>query len=117
MGWRVSRSAKTDLVLDALEQALHDRRSVQKEGLIHHSDRGRQYPSKRYTERLAEAELEPSVGRAGDSYDYALAETITASTKPSLSISRGLRRNVQDLEMATLVCIDWSRETKLRASG
>ncbi len=62
--WRVSRSAKTELVLDALEQALHDRRPVQKDGLFHHSGRGGLSLSIRYTERLAEAEIEPSVGRA-----------------------------------------------------
>ena len=70
VGWRVSRSAKTDFVLDGLEQALHDRRPVQKSGLIHHSDRGGQYLSIRYTERLAEAGIEPSVGSVGDSYEF-----------------------------------------------
>lgn len=70
VGWRVSRSAKTDFVLDGLEQALHDRRPVQKSGLVHHSDRGGQYLSIRYTERLAEAGIEPSVGSVGDSYEF-----------------------------------------------
>ena len=69
VGWRVSRCAKQDFVLDALEQALYDRRPVQQDGLIHHSDRGVQYVSIRYTERLAEAGIEPSVGSVGDSYE------------------------------------------------
>ena len=76
VGWRVSRTAHASFVLDALEQALHDRRPMQGGGLIHHSDRGSQYVSIRYTERLAEAGIEPSVGSVGDSYDNALAETI-----------------------------------------
>ncbi len=71
VGWRVSSSPKTDFVLDALEQALHDRRPVHKGGLIHHSDRGGQYLSIRYSERLALAGIEPSVGSVGDSYDNA----------------------------------------------
>lgn len=103
VGWRVSRSAKTDFVLDALEQALHDRRPVQKGGLIHHSDRGGQYLSIRYTERLAEAGIEPSVGSVGDSYDNALAETINGLYKTELIHRQGPWRNMQDLEMATLV--------------
>lgn len=76
VGWRVSASAQTDFVLDALEQALYDLRPVRDGGLIHHSDRGVQYISIRYTERLAEAGVEASVGSVGDSYDNALAETI-----------------------------------------
>src|SRR6202165_3551403 len=81
VGWRVSRSAHAGFVLDALEQALHDRRPVSGSGLIHHSDRGVQYVSIKYTERLAEAGLEPSVGSVGDSYDNALAETINGLYK------------------------------------
>ena len=76
VGWRASRTAHADLVLDALEQALHDRRPANRSGLVHHSDRGAQYVSIKYTERLAEAGIEPSVGSVGDSYDNALAETI-----------------------------------------
>ena len=76
VGWRVSRSAHASFVLDALEQALHDRQPVHRGGLVHHSDRGSQYLSIKYTERLAEAGLVPSVGNVGDSYDNALAETI-----------------------------------------
>jgi putative transposase len=84
VGWKVSRTAHTDFVLDALEQALCDRRPV-KQALIHHSDRGTQYVSIRYTERLADAGIEPSVGSVGDSYDNALAETINGSTRPRSS--------------------------------
>ena len=81
VGWVVSRHARADFVLDALEQALHERRPVQRGGLVHHSDRGSQYVSIRYTERLAEAGIEPSVGSVGDSYDNALAETINGLFK------------------------------------
>jgi transposase InsO family protein len=81
VGWRVSRTAHASFVLDALEQALHERRPVQGGGLVHHSDRGSQYLSIRYTDRLAEAGVEPSVGSIGDSYDNALAETINGLYK------------------------------------
>ena len=81
VGWRVSRTAHASFVLDALEQALHDRRPVRRGGLVHHSDRGSQYVGIRYTERLAEAGIEPSVGSVGDSYDNALAETINGLYK------------------------------------
>jgi putative transposase len=80
VGWKVSSSAQTDFVLDALEQALYDRQPAREGSLIHHSDRGVQYVSIRYTERLAEAGVEASVGSGGDSYDNALAETICAAT-------------------------------------
>jgi putative transposase len=82
VGWRVSRTAHASFVLDALEQALVNRRPIEAGGLVHHSDRGVQYVSIRYTERLAEAGIEPSVGSVGDSYDNALAETINGPTKP-----------------------------------
>ena len=75
-GWRTSRIAHADFVLDALEQALHDRRPTHSGGLIYHSDRGSQYVSIKYTERLAEAGIEPSVGSVGDNYDTALTQTI-----------------------------------------
>lgn len=81
VGWRVGSSMRTDFVLDALEQALYDRQPERSDELIHHSDRGSQYVSIRYSERLAEAGIEPSVGSKGDSYDNALAETITACTR------------------------------------
>ena len=81
VGWRVSRRAEASFVLDALEQAIHDRRPAKGAGLIHHSDRGAQYLSIKYTERLAAAGVEPSVGSVGDSYDNALAETINGLYK------------------------------------
>jgi transposase InsO family protein len=81
VGWRVSTSMRTDFVLDALEQALYARRREQDASLIHHSDRGSKYVSTRYSERLAEAGIEPSVGSKGDSYDNALAETINGLYK------------------------------------
>jgi putative transposase len=83
VGWRVSRTAQASFVLDALEQALHDRRPVQGGGLVHHSDRGVQYVSIRYTERLAEAGIEPSVGSVGDSYD---CENVSAARRPDPSL-------------------------------
>ena len=89
VGWRVSSSMHTDFVLDALEQALYDRQPQQTGGLVHHSDRGSQYVSIRYTERLAEAGIEPSVGSRGDSYDNALAETINGLYKAEVIHRRG----------------------------
>ncbi len=89
VGWRVSRSAETGFVLDALEQALHDRRPFPQKGLVHHSDRGSQSVSIRYTERLATAGIEPSVGSVGDSYDNALAETIIGLFKTEVIRRRG----------------------------
>jgi len=86
VGWRASRTAHAGFVLDALEQALHDRRPLHGGGLVHHSDRGSQYVSIKYTERLAEAGIEPSVGSVGDSYDNALAETINGLYRPRSSI-------------------------------
>jgi transposase InsO family protein len=106
IGWRVSRHARADFVLDALEQALHERQPIEKGGLIHHSDRGGQYVSIRYTERLAEAGIEPSVGSVGDSYDNALAETINGLFKAEV-IHRQSWRNVEAVELATLRWVDW----------
>jgi putative transposase len=105
VGWRVSSSMKTDFVLDALEQALHDRRP-KSGGLIHHSDRGSQYVSIRYTERLAEAGIEPSVGSKGDSYDNALAETINGLYKAEL-IHRQSWKSREAVELATLKWVHW----------
>ena len=99
VGWRVSNSLRTDLALDALEQALFARPNL--DDLIHHSDRGGQYLSIRYTERLAEAGIEPSVGSVGDSYDNALAETIIGLYKTEEIRPRGPWRNVDDVEFAT----------------
>ncbi len=113
VGWRVSRSAKTDFVLDALEQTLYDRRPVQQDGLIHHSDRGVQYVSIRYTERLAEAGIEPSVGSVGDSYDNALAETINGLYKAEVIHRKSSWRSIDDVEMATLKWVDWFNNRRL----
>ena len=107
VGWRVSRTAHAAFVLDALEQALHDRRPIHRGGLVHHSDRGSQYVSIRYTERLAEAGVEPSVGSVGDSYDNALAETINGLYKAEVIHRRGpalIRgRRVRHARMGRLV--------------
>jgi transposase InsO family protein len=112
VGWRVSRTAQAGFVLDALEQALHDRRPVQS-GLIHHSDRGRQYLSIRYTERLIEAGIEPSVGSVGDSYDNALAETINGLFKTEVIRRCGPWRSLEAVEFATLEWVDWFNNHRL----
>jgi transposase InsO family protein len=113
VGWRVSRSMQAAFVLDALEQALHDRRPVQNNGLIHHSDRGSQYVSIKYTERLAEAGIEPSVGSVGDSYDNALAETVIGLFKTEVIRRRGPWRSLQAVEFATLEWVDWFNKRRL----
>ncbi|MER8868303.1 IS3 family transposase [Mesorhizobium sp. M0751] len=113
VGWRVSRTAHASFVLDALEQALHDRRPVQGGGLIHHSDRGSQYVSIRYIERLAEAGVEPSVGSVGDSYDNALAETINGLYKAEVIHRRGPWRSFEAVEFATLEWVDWFNNRRL----
>jgi putative transposase len=113
VGWRVSRIAHAGFVLDALEQALHDRRPVQGSGLVHHSDRGVQYVSIRYAERLSEAGLEPSVGSIGDSYDNALAETINGLYKAEVIHRRGPWRSAEAVEYATLEWVDWFNNRRL----
>ena len=113
VGWRVSRTAHAGFVLDALEQAIHDRRPVNKGGLIHHSDRGSQYLSIKYTERLAEAGIEPSVGSVGDSYDNALAETINGLYKAEVIHRRGPWRSCEAVEFATLKWVDWFNNRRL----
>ena len=113
VGWRVSRSAQTGFVLDALEQALYDRRPVRRDDLVHHSDRGSQYVSLRYTERLAEAGIEPSVGSVGDSYDNDLAETINGLFKAEVIHRRGPWRNAEAVEFATLEWVDWFNHRRL----
>ena len=113
VGWRVSRTAHASFVLDALEQALHDRRPIGGDGLVHHSDRGVQYVSIKYTERLAEAGIEPSVGSVGDSYDNALAETINGLYKTELIRRRGPWRNLEAVEFATLEWVDWFNNRRL----
>ena len=113
VGWRASRTAHTGFVLDALEQALHDRRPVKGNGLIHHSDRGSQYVSIKYSERLAEAGIEPSVESVGDSYDNALAETINGLYKAEVIHRRGPWRNFDSVEFATLEWVDWFNNRRL----
>ena len=113
VGWRVSRSAHAGFVLDALEQALHDRRPLVGSGLVHHSDRGSQYVSIKYTERLAEAGLEPSVGSVGDSYDNALAETINGLYKAEVIWRKGPWRSLDAVEYATLEWVNWYNNRRL----
>jgi putative transposase len=113
VGWRVSRTAHASFVLDALEQALHDRRPAQGSRLVHHSDRGSQYVSIKYTERLAEAGVEPSVGSVGDSYDNALAETINGLYKAEVIHRRGPWRSSEAVEFATLEWVDWFNNRRL----
>ena len=113
VGWRVSRTAHANFVLDALEQALHDRRPIHGGGLVHHSDRGVQYVSIKYTERLAEAGIEPSVGSVGDSYDNALAETINGLYKAEVIHRRGPWRSFEAVEFATLEWVDWFNNRRL----
>lgn len=111
VGWRVSRSMRSDLALDALEQALHAR--PHGDGLIHHSDRGSQYLAIRYTERLAAAGVERSVGTVGDSYDNALAETIIGLYKTEVIRRSGPWRGIDGVEYATLEWVDWFNNRRL----
>ena len=113
VGWRVSRSMRSDFVLDALEQALFDRQPERTEALVHHSDRGSQYVSIRYTERLAEAGIEPSVGSRGDSYDNALAETINGLYKAELIHRRAPWKSTESVELATLEWVSWFNHHRL----
>lgn len=112
VGWRVSRNMQTDFVLDALEQALCARQP-DRDSLIHHSDRGVQYVSIRYTERLAEAGIEPSVGSIGDSYDNALAETINGLYKAEVIHRRGAWKTTEAVEIATLEWVSWFNHHRL----
>ena len=112
VGWRVSSSMRTDFVLDALEQALYDRQPDHN-ALIHHSDRGSQYVSILYTERLAQAGIEPSVGSRGDSYDNALAETINGLYKTELIHRRAPWKTKESLELATLEWVSWFNHHRL----
>jgi transposase InsO family protein len=115
VGWRASRSAHAGFVLDALEQALHERKPADG-GLVHHSDRGAQYVSITYTQRLAEAGLVPSVGSVGDSYDNALAETINGLYKAEVIWRRGPWRSFAAVEYATLEWVDWFNNRRLLSS-
>ena len=111
VGWKASRQAHAGFVLDALEQALHERRPAGQ--LIHHSDRGSQYVSIKYTERLAEAGIEPSVGSVGDSYDNALAETINGLYKAEVIHRQGPWRSFEQVELATLKWVHWFNHKRL----
>ena len=113
VGWRVSSSMQTDFVLDALEQALYARRAEREGDLVHHSDRGSQYVSIRYSERLAAARIEPSVGSTGDSYDNALAETINGLYKAEIIHRRGPWKTREAVELATLEWVSWFNHHRL----
>jgi putative transposase len=113
VGWRVSTTMTTDFVLDALEQALYARQPDPEDTLIHHSDRGSQYVSIRYSERLAEAGIAPSVGSKGDSYDNALAETINGLYKAELIHRRGPWKTRESVELATLEWVSWFNHQRL----
>jgi transposase InsO family protein len=113
VGWRVSGSATAGFVLDALEQAIHDRQPARGAGLIAHSDRGSQYLAIRYTERLAEEGIEPSVGSVGDSYDNALAETVIGLFKTEVIRPRGPWHSLEAVEFATLEWVDWFNHRRL----
>ena len=113
VGWRISRSMTAGFVLDALEQALYDRRPLQSDSLIHHSDRGVQYVSIKYAERLAEAGIEPSVGSVGDSYDNALAESVIGLFKTEVVHRRGPWKGLDAVELATLEWVHWFNNKRL----
>ncbi len=113
VGWRVSASLATDFVLDALEQAIYDRCGADVADLVHHSDRGTQYLSMRYTDRLTDAGIEPSVGSRGDSYDNALAESIIGLFKTEVIHLKGPWRQLEAVEFATLTWVDWFNTRRL----
>jgi putative transposase len=113
VGWRVSGSLRTDFVLDALEQAIYDRCGTTLAGLVHHSDRGTQYLSMRYTDRLADDGIAPSVGSRGDSYDNALAESVIGLFKTEIIHRRGPWRTLEAVEFATLEWVDWFNTRRL----
>jgi putative transposase len=113
VGWRVSSSLRADFVLDALEQAIYARCDDTVADLIHHSDRGSQYLSMRYTERLADAGIEPSVGSRGDSYDNALAESVIGLFKAEVIKRKGPWRTLEAVEFATLAWVDWFNHRRL----
>jgi putative transposase len=113
VGWRASSSPRTDLALDALEQAIYARRGANTTGLVHHSDRGTQYLSIRYTDRLADAGIELSVGSRGDAYDNALAESVIGLFKTEVIRRQGPWRNLEAVEFATLAWVDWFNTRRL----
>jgi putative transposase len=113
VGWRVSSSLAIDFVLDALEQAIYDRCGQRPNGLVHHSDRGAQYLSMRYTDRLAAVGIAPSVGSRGDSYDNALAEPVIGLFKTEVVRRNGPWRHLEAVEFATLEWVDWFNHRRL----
>jgi len=113
VGWRVSASMRTDFVLDALEHAVYDRASAGLDGLVHHSDRGTQYLSMRYTTRLLDAGIAPSVGSTGDAYDNALAETVIGLFKTEVIQRRGPWRHLEMVELAVLTWVHWFNTRRL----
>jgi putative transposase len=113
VGWRVSASLRTDFVLDALEQAIYDRCGAGVDDLVHHSDRGTQYVSMRYTDRLADVGIAPSVGSRGDSYDNALAESLIGLFKTEVIHRKGPWRHLEAVEFATLTWVDWFNNRRL----
>ena len=116
VGWRAASTPRTDPVLDALDQAIYDRKSSIDKSLVHHSDRGVQYVSIRYSERLSEAHIQPSVGSVGDSYDNALAETINGLYKTEVIRKRGPWKTLEAVEFATLEQVDWFDHRRLLES-
>ncbi|UWQ82727.1 IS3 family transposase [Leisingera caerulea] len=116
VGWRVSSSMTTQFVLDAVEQALWQRKPLGNKSLTHHSDRGSQYLSIRYTERLADAEVDPSVGTVGDSYDNALAESVIGLFKAEVIKQLGPWKTMQDVEWETMHWVDWYNQDRLLSS-
>ena len=113
VGWRVSSSLRTDFVLDALEQAICDRGGDTSPALVHHSDRGTQYLSMRYSDRLADAGIAPSVGSRGDAFDNALAESVIGLFKTEVIRRRGPWRHLEAVEFATLEWVDWFNTRRL----
>ncbi len=116
VGWRVANTLRADLALDALEMAIWARKAERLPGLVHHSDRGVQYLSIVYTERLAEAGAVTSVGSRGDSYDNALAETIIGLYKAELITMQGPWRTIEDIELATLGWVHWWNTARLHSA-
>ena len=116
VGWRTSSRMTTDFVLDALEQAIYDRKPASADGLVHHSDRGSQYVSIRYSERLGQADISPSVGSTGSAYDNALAETINGLYKTEVIHRRGPWKTKAAVELATLEWVSWFNHQRLLKS-
>jgi putative transposase len=116
VGWRVSNTLRSDLALDALEMAIWTRKEQRLDGLVHHSDRGVQYLSIVYTERLAEAGAVTSVGSRGDSYDNALAESVIGLYKAELITMRAPWRSIEDVELATLSWVHWWNNQRLHSA-